>query len=76
MVFQDPYTSLDPRMTVLDIIGEPLAVHWRARGRGERRDRVVELLELVGLSAEHLQRYPHQFSGVSGSASASPAPWP
>jgi oligopeptide transport system ATP-binding protein len=63
MVFQDPYTSLDPRMTVLDIVGEPLAVHRRARHRGERRDRVVELLELVGLSAEHLHRYPHQFSG-------------
>jgi oligopeptide transport system ATP-binding protein len=62
MVFQDPYTSLDPRMTVLDIVGEPLAARRVAR-QSERRDRVVELLELVGLSAEHLHRYPHQFSG-------------
>ena len=63
MVFQDPYTSLDPRMTVLDIVGEPLAVHRRGHRRVQRRERVVELLELVGLSAEHLHRYPHQFSG-------------
>jgi oligopeptide transport system ATP-binding protein len=62
MVFQDPYTSLDPRMTVLDIVSEPLQVHREGR-RGQRRDRVVELLEMVGLSAEHLHRFPHQFSG-------------
>ncbi|HYY87905.1 MAG TPA: oligopeptide/dipeptide ABC transporter ATP-binding protein [Chloroflexota bacterium] len=63
MVFQDPYTLLDPRMTVLDIVGEPLAAQRQARRQAERRDRVVRLLELVGLSAEHLHRYPHQFSG-------------
>ncbi len=62
MVFQDPLTSLNPRMTVLDLVAEPLDVHRLARGRA-RRDRVAELLELVGLSAEMLQRFPHEFSG-------------
>ncbi|MFE9185798.1 ABC transporter ATP-binding protein [Micromonospora haikouensis] len=62
MVFQDPYTSLDPRMCVRDLIAEPLVVH----GRGDRRarsDRVAELLGLVGLAPELMHRYPHQFSG-------------
>jgi oligopeptide transport system ATP-binding protein len=62
MVFQDPLTSLNPRMTVLDLVAEPLDVHRLARGKA-RRDRVAELLELVGLSAEMLQRFPHEFSG-------------
>jgi len=62
MIFQDPYTSLDPRMTVLDLVAEPLAATRVATSR-TRRDRVAELLELVGLSTEMLTRYPHQFSG-------------
>lgn len=62
MVFQDPYTSLDPRMTVLELVGEPLAVH-RIGTAAERRERVAELLRLVGLSPDMMSRYPHQFSG-------------
>ncbi|GAA3772635.1 dipeptide ABC transporter ATP-binding protein [Plantactinospora mayteni] len=63
MVMQDPYTSLNPRMTVGDIIGEPFDIHPDAAPRGARRQRVQELLELVGLNPEHINRYPHQFSG-------------
>ncbi|MFF3335146.1 ABC transporter ATP-binding protein [Streptomyces sp. NPDC002888] len=63
MVFQDPYTSLNPRMTVGDIIGEPYEIHPEAAPKGERRRRVKELLEVVGLNPEHVNRYPHQFSG-------------
>ncbi|WTW95258.1 dipeptide ABC transporter ATP-binding protein [Streptomycetaceae bacterium NBC_01309] len=66
MVFQDPYTSLNPRMTVADIIGEPYAIHPEAApkgGTGAVKKRVQELLELVGLNPEHINRYPHQFSG-------------
>ncbi len=63
MVFQDPYSSLNPRMTVEDIIGEPLDVHKLYKTKAERRDRVLELLELVGLNAEHAMRYAHEFSG-------------
>jgi peptide/nickel transport system ATP-binding protein len=63
MVMQDPYTSLNPRMTVGDIVGEPFAIHPEAAPRGSRRARVRELLSLVGLSPEHINRYPHQFSG-------------
>lgn len=62
MIFQDPYTSLDPRMTVEQLVGEPIAAR-HALGRSARRDRVVELLELVGLSSQMLPRFPHQFSG-------------
>jgi peptide/nickel transport system ATP-binding protein len=62
MIFQDPFSSLNPRMTVGDIVGEPLMIHGLAKGR-ELRDSVVEMLELVGLRPEHLQRYPHAFSG-------------
>jgi oligopeptide transport system ATP-binding protein len=62
IVFQDPYASLNPRMTVGDIIGEPLEIHGVARGK-EKEDRVQELLEVVGLSALHMRRYPHEFSG-------------
>ncbi|MCF2532951.1 ABC transporter ATP-binding protein [Yinghuangia soli] len=63
MVFQDPYTSLNPRMTVADIIGEPYAIHPEAAPKGSAKHRVQELLELVGLNPEHINRYPHQFSG-------------
>jgi peptide/nickel transport system ATP-binding protein len=63
MIFQDPYSSLDPRMTVGSIISEALLVHRLAADRTAREERVVELLETVGLSAEHLRRYPHEFSG-------------
>ncbi|HYI53790.1 MAG TPA: dipeptide ABC transporter ATP-binding protein [Microlunatus sp.] len=63
IVFQDPYTSLNPRMTVGDIIGEPFEIHSDVTPKGGRRQRVQELLELVGLSPEHINRYPHQFSG-------------
>ena len=62
MVFQDPYGSLSPRMRVQDIIGEPLLVHTKMSA-GERLKRVHELLEVVGLSAAHGERYPHEFSG-------------
>ena len=63
MVFQDPYSSLDPRMTVEDIIGEPLDVHKLCANRKERRERILELMETVGLNAEHATRYAHEFSG-------------
>ncbi len=62
MIFQDPYTSLDPRMTVLDIVAEPLAAGRTGRA-GQRRDRVAELLGLVGLDPGMMGRFPHQFSG-------------
>ncbi|MCK1815637.1 dipeptide ABC transporter ATP-binding protein, partial [Streptomyces sp. XM4011] len=63
MVFQDPYTSLNPRMTVGDIIGEPYEIHPEAAPKGDRRRRVRELLDVVGLNPEYINRYPHQFSG-------------
>ncbi len=63
MVFQDPYSSLNPRMTVEDIIGEPLDVHKLCSNRKERRERILELMSLVGLNAEHARRYAHEFSG-------------
>lgn len=63
MVFQDPYSSLNPRMTVEDIIGEPLDVHKLYQTKEERRARVLELMTLVGLNAEHATRYAHEFSG-------------
>ncbi len=62
MIFQDPFSSLNPRMRVGDIIGEPLAIHGLASG-AERRERVMELLARVGLSREQYSRYPHEFSG-------------
>lgn len=62
MVFQDPYSSLNPRMTVLDLVGEPLTGFGLASGRA-RRERVAALLERVGLDTQALQRYPHEFSG-------------
>jgi oligopeptide transport system ATP-binding protein len=63
IIFQDPYASLDPRMTVGSIVGEALVIHNLARSKTEYSDRVVELLETVGLRAEHMRRYPHEFSG-------------
>jgi oligopeptide/dipeptide ABC transporter ATP-binding protein len=63
IVFQDPYTSLNPRMTVGDIIGEPFDIHREVVAKKGRRRVVQELLEKVGLSPEHINRYPHQFSG-------------
>ncbi len=63
MVFQDPYSSLDPRMTVEDIIGEPLDVHHLCSNRKERREKILELMNYVGLNAEHARRYAHEFSG-------------
>ncbi len=63
MVFQDPYSSLDPRMTVGDIIGEPLDVHHKGLSKSEKGDRIKELMDSVGLSSEHATRYVHEFSG-------------
>jgi oligopeptide transport system ATP-binding protein len=63
LVMQDPYTSLNPRMTVGDLVGEPFEIHSDVAPRGSRRRRVQELLEVVGLNPEHINRYPHQFSG-------------
>ncbi|MBQ8203627.1 MAG: ATP-binding cassette domain-containing protein [Clostridia bacterium] len=63
MVFQDPYSSLDPRMTVSDIIGEPLDVHKLYGSRKEREEKIQHLMDLVGLSSEHASRYAHEFSG-------------
>ncbi|MFF8941231.1 ABC transporter ATP-binding protein [Streptomyces sp. NPDC014864] len=63
MVFQDPYTSLNPRMTVGDIVQEPFEIHPETAPKGDRRRRVRELLDVVGLNPEHVDRYPHQFSG-------------
>ena len=63
MIFQDPYTSLNPRMTVGDIIAEPFAIHPEVVPKAERAAQVRRLMSLVGLSPEHIERYPHQFSG-------------
>jgi ABC-type oligopeptide transport system ATPase subunit len=63
MVFQDPYSSLNPRKTVGSIVAEPFAVHGLHTGRGERRRAVQELMERVGLNPEHYNRFPHEFSG-------------
>lgn len=63
IVFQDPYASLNPRMTVEDIIAEPLDIHEAYKTKEERTERVLELLRLVGLGEEHILRFPHEFSG-------------
>jgi len=63
IVLQDPYSSLNPRMTVGDIVGEPFQIHKDVAPKGSRRKLVQELLEVVGLNPEHINRYPHQFSG-------------
>ena len=63
IVFQDPYASLNPRMTIGDIVGEPIDIHKLASSKGERKDKIMDLLERVGLNSEHANRYPHEFSG-------------
>ena len=63
MVFQDPYSSLNPRMTVSDIIAEPLDVHKMYQNKAERQERILELMAKVGLNSEHANRYAHEFSG-------------
>jgi len=63
IIFQDPYASLDPRMTVGSIVGEALVIHKLTKTPAEYRDRIVELLEVVGLNPDYIRRYPHEFSG-------------
>ena len=63
IIFQDPYASLNPRMTIADIIGEPMDIHKLAKNRQERNEKVAALLEKVGLNTEQMGRYPHEFSG-------------
>ena len=63
IVFQDPYASLDPRMTVGDIIGEAIDINKIADSKKDRQDRIIEVLRTVGLNSEHANRYPHEFSG-------------
>lgn len=63
IVFQDPYASLNPRMTVGDIVGEPIDIHKLASSKQERRDMIISLLDKVGLNSEHATRFPHEFSG-------------
>ncbi len=63
IVFQDPYASLNPRMTVGDIVGEPIDIHKLAASKKERSDKIMQMLEHVGLNNEHANRYPHEFSG-------------
>ena len=62
MVFQDPYASLDPRMTIGDIVGESIDIHKLAANKQERHDRIISLLERVGLNSEHANRYPPENS--------------
>ena len=63
MVFQDPYSSLNPRMTVSDIVGEPLDIHHLYASKKEREEKIAHLLNLVGLNSDHARRYAHEFSG-------------
>ncbi len=63
IVFQDPYASLDPRMTVGDIVGEPIDIHNLTSSKQERYEKIIDLLQKVGLNSEHANRYPHEFSG-------------
>ncbi|HHZ14176.1 MAG: ABC transporter ATP-binding protein [Caldicoprobacterales bacterium] len=63
IVFQDPYASLNPRMTIADIVGEPIDIHKLAHSKKERSERIMEMLDRVGLNSEHANRYPHEFSG-------------
>ncbi len=63
IIFQDPYASLNPRMTVADIVGEPLDIHNLVDNKKEKNERVLEILQTVGLDEDHMKRYPHEFSG-------------
>lgn len=63
MIFQDPFNSLNPRMTIESVIREPLDIHFPSKSRADKRDRIADLLRRVGLEAEHMRRYPHEFSG-------------
>ncbi|MDR3091901.1 MAG: ATP-binding cassette domain-containing protein [Clostridiales bacterium] len=63
MVFQDPYACLNPRMTVADLVGEPIDIHKLADSKADRKNKIIEMLELVGLNSEHANRFPHEFSG-------------
>lgn len=63
IVFQDPYASLDPRMTIGDIVGEAIDIHHLAKNDADRREQIIEMLRRVGLNSEHANRYPHEFSG-------------
>lgn len=63
IVFQDPYASLDPRMTIGDIVGEAIDIHKLASNKAERQERIISMLQRVGLNSEHANRYPHEFSG-------------
>ncbi len=63
MIFQDPYASLNPRLKVMDIVGERIDIHKLAENKAERNEKIYKLLELVGLNKEHANRYPHEFSG-------------
>ena len=63
IIFQDPYSSLNPRMTVSDIVGEPLDIHKLYKNKKERQEKLIHILERVGLNSDHAQRYPHEFSG-------------
>jgi peptide/nickel transport system ATP-binding protein len=73
MIFQDPYASLNPRWRVMDIVAEPIRVLGLAKSPAEVGERVAELLVQVGLAREDREKYPHEFSGGSASASRSPA---
>ena len=68
IVFQDPYASLDPRMTIGDIVGEGIDIHHLCANAKERHDKIISLLERVGLNSEHANRYPHEFSRRSAPA--------
>lgn len=63
MIFQDPFNSLNPRMTIYQVIAEPLDIHFKSWSRSQKQDRVAELLKRVGLQSDHMSRYPHEFSG-------------
>ena len=76
VIFQDPYASLNPRMTVGAMLGEPLWLHRLVGDERQRNQRVSELLELVGLRPDHARRYPHESPAASASASPSPARLP
>ena len=74
MIFQDPYASLNARMTVADIVGEPLDIHHLCSGK-EREEYILSLLNRVGLNKDHASRYPHEFPAGSGSGWESRGPW-